>query len=224
MLRKALAKFSRRPFPRNLQALRSCRVSYGQFGEDLFLTHLLGYEKTDGVYVDIGCYHPIDYSNTYIFYQRGWRGLAIDPNPDWKGEWERFRPRDIFINAAIAPSEGTMKYLMNRRYPACNRLITEAPSSISPDETCIDVVTCNINIVLDQYLPNARIDLLSVDCEGQDLEILRTLDFDRYWPSVIAAEEADPAGNAPLTRFLESRGYESKAQIGPTKIFQVLPR
>ena len=127
MFRKLLAKFSRRPFPRNLHALRSCRVSYVQFGEDLFLTSLLGYERTEGTYVDIGCYHPVDYSNTYIFYQRGWSGLAIDANPDWKPEWQKFRPRDKFINAAIGLSEGSMHYVMNSRYPACNRLLAEPP-------------------------------------------------------------------------------------------------
>jgi len=220
MLRRLLTKFSRRPFPRNLHALRSCRISYAQFGEDLFLTSLLGYEKTDGTYVDVGCYHPIDYSNTYIFYQRGWRGLAIDPNPNWKSEWQKFRPRDTFINAAIAPSAGSMTYLMNRHYPACNRLLVEAAATISPDETLLTVATRNLDSVLDEYLPGADIDLLNVDCEGQDLQILQTIDFSRRKPFVIAAEDSNAAADSQLGEFLQSHGYDCKAQIGLVKIFQ----
>ena len=213
-------KFSRRPFPRNLHALRSCRISYGQFGEDLFLTSLLGYEKTDGVYVDVGCFRPIDYSNTYIFYQRGWHGIAIDPNPDWKNEWKKYRPRDTFINTAIASSVGSMSYLMNRRYPACNRLLVEKPAVTSADETVISVPTIPLNDLLQKHLSKPLIDLLNIDCEGYDLQILQTLDFTRWKPFVIAAEDSMVSTDSPLCTFLQSCGYECMAHIGLTKIFK----
>src|ERR1043165_2166589 len=147
MLPGLLTKFYRRPFPRNLHALRSCRISYGQFGEDLFLTSLLGYEKTDGVYVDVGCFHPVDFSNTYIFYQRGWSGIAIDPNPGLSGEWQKFRPRDRFVNTAVSPTPESMTYLMSERYPACNRLLAEPPAKLSSDETSITVPTRPLNTI-----------------------------------------------------------------------------
>lgn len=220
MLRKALTKFSRRPFPRNLQALRSCRISYAQFGEDLFLTSLLGYEKTGGVYVDVGCYHPIALSNTYIFYQRGWKGVAIDANPSWANDWQKYRPLDRFVNAAVSSNVGSMVYVMNKRYPACNRLLAEAPVSTSPDETSINVPTRPLNNILDEVLPDPQIDLLSVDCEGHDLEILQTFDFSRRKPVVIAAEDPTVRTDSALCAFLESRGYDCKASIGLTKIFQ----
>ena len=220
MLKKILTKFRRRPFPRNLHALRSCRISYAQFGEDLFLTSLLGYEKTDGVYVDVGCYHPIDYSNTYIFYQRGWHGIAIDPNPGWKTEWQKFRPRDTFINAAIASSVGSMTYLVNRRYPACNRLLVEAPPKISPDETLITIPTSPLSNILDQRMPQTRIDLLSIDCEGHDLQVLQTFDFAHRKPLVIAAEDSTVSNDSPLCSFLQAQGYDCMSHIGLTKVFR----
>jgi len=220
MLKKILTKFRRRPFPRNLHALRSCRISYAQFGEDLFLTSLLGYEKTDGVYVDVGCYHPIDYSNTYIFYQRGWHGIAIDPNPCWKTEWQKFRPRDTFINAAIASSVGSMTYLVNRRYPACNRLLVEAPATTSADESLITVPTSPLSNILDQRMPRTRIDLLSIDCEGHDLQVLQTFDFAHRKPLVIAAEDSTVSNDSPLCSFLQAQGYDCMSHIGLTKVFR----
>ena len=220
MLQNPLTKFSRRPFPPNLHALRSCRISYGQFGEDLFLTALLGYEKTNGVYVDVGCYHPIDYSNTYIFYQRGWHGIAIDPNPNWSAAWQKFRPRDTFVNSAVSSSPESMFYLMNRLYPACNRLLTEAPATVSPDDTLITVHTRTLTNIVDELLPHTKIDLLNIDCEGYDLQILQTLDFAHIKPRVIAAEDSTVSTDSLLCSFLKLHGYDCMAHIGLTKVFQ----
>jgi Methyltransferase FkbM domain len=110
---------------------------------------------------------------------------------------------------------------MNRRYPACNRLLAEPPASTSPDETLISVPTRELDRLLDEHLPDTRIDLLNVDCEGQDLQILQTFDFSRRKPAVIATEDAVVATDSPLSTFLQSRGYDCKAHIGLTKIFQL---
>lgn len=220
MFQKALTKFWRRPFPRNLRALRSCRISYAQFGEDLFITTLLGYEKSHGIYVDAGCYHPIDYSNTYIFYQRGWHGIAIDPNPVYASEWQRYRPRDHFVLSAVSSSVGSMTYSMNKRYPAHNRLLTERSRTPSPDEIQIDVPTRPLRQIVEEFLPEGPIDLLNVDCEEHDLEVLKTYDFSRNRPHVIAAEDLAAGRESPICAFLESHRYSYKAQIGFTKIFQ----
>jgi FkbM family methyltransferase len=221
MLKKFVQKYSRRPFPRNFASLRSCRISYSQFGEDLFLSTLLGYEKAEGIYVDVGCYHPINYSNTYIFYERGWHGLAIDPNPGWQRLWEQYRPRDRFLNTAVTPSKGTMNYLMNSRYPACNRLVAATPAQLSPDEKVVTVPTVPLDVILREHLPNTtKIDLLNVDCEGFDLAVIQTLDFSRVKPRVIAAEDSEVGLESPLCRFLQPHGYECRAHIGLTKVFE----
>ena len=53
------------------------RTYYSQFGEDTILRELLG-KKRGGVYVDVGCYHPRKFSNTYLLHRRGWSGVNID--------------------------------------------------------------------------------------------------------------------------------------------------
>jgi len=50
---------------------------YSQFGEDQILDKLLPEKK--GFFLDIGAGRPIRYSNTYLFYKRGWNGILIDP-------------------------------------------------------------------------------------------------------------------------------------------------
>jgi hypothetical protein len=51
-----------------------CLSLYSQEGEDLILQRIFEH-KQKGFYVDVGDYHPFLFSNTYIFYLRGWRGI-----------------------------------------------------------------------------------------------------------------------------------------------------
>jgi FkbM family methyltransferase len=218
-----MAKIRRRPFPLNLHALRACRVSYSQFGEDLFLTLLLGYEKSDGVYVDVGCFQPIVFSNTYIFYQRGWSGLAIDPNPQFRDMWRRFRPRDTFVNVAVSKNNERVTYMMNRQHPAINTVAVDGQThNFDPSQyEARKCETARLADILDRHLGVTEIDLMNVDCEGADLEVLQTNDWDRYRPTVLAVEDSSISLESDLTRFLLRLNYECRAYIGLTKIFQL---
>lgn len=220
LLGRCIEKFRRRPFPSNLTALRHCRISYSQFGEDLYLTSLLGYEKADGTFVDVGCFHPVVYSNTYIFYQRGWRGVAIDPNPELAKVWSRFRPEDQFVNAAVAATSGSKRYRVNRRFAACNRLLAENDTQqATADEYDLQVPALSLTQILKERLKDKTIDLMSIDCEGFDLDVLGTLDFSVYAPRVIAVEDSDMALDSAIGKYLVSRGYVQRSHIGLTKIF-----
>ena len=115
-----------------------------------------------------------------------------------------------------------MHYLMNRLHPAFNRLVAEAPATIADGETSMVVPTRPLNDILDELLPRTPVDLLNVDCEGYDLEVLKTLDFSSHKPRVIAAEDGTMDIDSMLGVFLRSQGYECKAFIGLTKIFQLV--
>ena len=53
------------------------RKTYSQHREDLFIDDYFK-DKENGFYLDIGCYHPIKYSNTALLFNRGWKGINID--------------------------------------------------------------------------------------------------------------------------------------------------
>ena len=57
-----------------------------------------------GEYLDIGCYDETLYSNTKLVSLAGWKGIAVDANPDVKTKWLTNRPLDIFYNLAVADS------------------------------------------------------------------------------------------------------------------------
>ena len=173
--------------------------------------------------MDIGCYQPIQYSNTYIFYERGWKGLAVDPNPEFRMAWRHYRPRDAFLNYAISKEKKTMAYMVNRQHPAKNTVVEEeAISKFDPGE--YSPSSCEalpLGDLLDKNLDGNRIDLMNIDCEGMDLEVLKTNDFDRYRPTVLAVEDTNMSSESELNHFLTRLNYEYRSYIGLTKIFQL---
>ena len=56
------------------------KKSYSMDGEDLFLKDYFK-DKKKGFYIDIGCFHPIMFSNTCLLFNKGWNGINVDLNP-----------------------------------------------------------------------------------------------------------------------------------------------
>ena len=83
------------------------RFSYSQLNEDCIIDWLTGYKKK-GTYIDIGAYHPDKISNTRLFYERGWRGVNVEPSLIGYKLFCEKRPDDINLNCAIG--EGTVDY------------------------------------------------------------------------------------------------------------------
>ena len=70
-----------------------------QFNEDLKILKIF---KKKGFYVDIGCYHPVRYNNTYRMFKLGWKGMNIDLNPLSIELFNVARPTDLNICTAVS--------------------------------------------------------------------------------------------------------------------------
>lgn len=167
--------------------------SYSQEGEDLIIDKLLNYKK-NGFYIDIGAHHPMKYSNTFIFYKRGWNGINVDAMPDSMKEFEKMRPRDINLQAAISNnnSEATF-YIFNE--PALNTLNAEEAKNKDNKNGYkiireLKLKTLKLSEILDkQLLENQEIDFLSIDTEGNDLKVLKSNNWEKYKPKLVLVED-----------------------------------
>jgi hypothetical protein len=89
------------------EEIRSFKFSFSQFGEDLAILRCVDQLKiAKGTYLDIGCFHPINLSNTLLLYKSGWRGINIDMNPSKVEAFLKHRPDDVNICCAISSSNG----------------------------------------------------------------------------------------------------------------------
>jgi hypothetical protein len=74
--------------------------------------------------------------------------------------------------------------------------------------------------ILDRYLPeDSTFGFLNIDCEGFDLEVLKTNDWSRYRPGAIAVEDHSLVQKSEISDFCTAQGYRLFAQAYITKIF-----
>jgi FkbM family methyltransferase len=193
------------------------RTSYAQEGEDLLLERIFEGQKS-GFYIDIGAHHPLRFSNTYLLYKRGWRGINIDAMPGSMAIFQRLRPKDICIESGVALSNGQLTYFVFKE-KALNtfdeQLAQHYKSSGHEVSQQLQVRTKPLTDLLNEYLPTGQqIDLLSVDVEGFDLDVLKSNDWQRFRPRVLITEELRPVSgekNTSVHEFLIGIGYHKFA-------------
>jgi FkbM family methyltransferase len=222
-LQSLATAWRRRALPISIASLRGVTcVSYSQFGEDALVAAILGHPLSPGFYVDVGCFHPIKWSNTYAFYLQGWRGICIDPNQAFSASWRKWRPRDEFLNIGISAADSRVTYLRNARLPQENHLLMASNAVSDHAGEAVSIQVRRLDSVLDERLPaTARIDVMSVDCEGHDLVVLRSNDFSRHRPRVLVAEDKAPTrlGESDMCAFIENQGYRLAGSCGPSRVF-----
>lgn len=159
-----------------------------QFDEDKILAELL---PGKGIYVDVGANHPKECSNTWRLYQRGWRGMLIEPLPDaWPALLlERREDRLCPVAASNRDGFATLR-------------VCRSVSSLRDDwkinaEDGIIVRTATLSTILSMYgneFDFSKTQLLSIDVEGHEKEVLEGMP-DWFRPDVIVLEyrDYDPA-------------------------------
>ncbi|UPJ51733.1 FkbM family methyltransferase [Bradyrhizobium sp. 200] len=190
------------------EEIRNLRLSFSQFGEDVGLDKWFDdfFQIRRGVYVDVGAFHPIRYSNTLLLYKKGWRGVNIDMNADKIALFKKLRPNDVNVHAAVNNASGTARALHSG-------LIEEM--IFDPDG---DVPVRRLNEILAET-PYRRIDYLDIDCEGHDYDALQSIDLDLYQPKVITIEALETEAASRLDDYLSTKGYSLKEKFHYTLLF-----
>ena len=203
----------------------SCR-SYSQEGEDRVLDRYFGYREP-GFYIDVGAHHPHRFSNTHLFYKRGWRGINIDAMPDSMAPFRRLRQRDINLEVGVGEVSGTAKFFVFNE-PALNTFDEmTAKAHTRPGWhilRTVDVTIEPLSVILERHLPpEVEIDLLSIDVEGYELAVLKSNNWIRFRPEIILVESLGKDLSRLQTNetalFLKTVGYVPYAKTVNTLFF-----
>ena len=210
------------------------RTSYSQFGEDVHIVSYydrLAYERgimvEKGCAVDIGAYRPIQHSNTYGLYKRGWRTINIDPTPGTKLKFDKVRPRDTNLELAIAPEDGRATFYVFGTPSVWNTLDAEAAretaAKLGIRPQLIPIDTARLETILERHLKGNSLELLSIDAEGYDVEILRSNDFAKFAPRLIMIEvlnaSLEKLATHPVAEYLAEFDYTLHSWINPNLLF-----
>lgn len=186
--------------------------SFAQDGDDIIFEEYWIADrgkKQTGFYVEIGGYHPVRFSNTYRLYLKGWNGVIVEPTPGKKALFRFMRPRDVFVPIAAGKERKTVNLEMFDE-GALNR-IAKAKSG----KTAVVDQATTAQILKETVPDGTEIALMSIDVEGNELEVLQGNDWTKHLPAFILIEDdffdiENP--NTPTYNYLKKRQYKPIAK------------
>jgi len=172
--------------------LISRKISYSYGSIDLLLEYIFKNQKK-GFYIDVGCHHPVMNNNTYLLYQKGWRGINIDLDQKNIDLFKYFRVKDENINCAVSSTTGEKDLFFYHDKSPINTIEKSAADyQKSIVKKIKKIKTQNLNSIIDNSkFKNEQINLVSIDVEGHEMEVVKGFNLKKYKPNVVVIEYLD---------------------------------
>ena len=154
---------------------------FSQFGEDKWIFENLNPPQY-GYFVEVGLDDSVQSSNTFFFERQGWRGIGIEPDPRNSVKVASLRKCAIDKRAA-GKMPGVAGFTVHAS-TALSGLIRPVEQGCSRVQVVVETLTK----ILDDHQSPARIDLLSIDTEGTELDVWAGLDLTKYRPQIVVIE------------------------------------
>jgi FkbM family methyltransferase len=209
------------------------RKSFAQCGEDLIMDYALkNLDIATPTFLDVGTNLPALNNNTFFFYKRGSHGVCIEPDPELFKAVQKERKNDVCLNVGIGSADNSSAdyYVMSSK--ALSTFVKDEAEKCVHDsnygkqkiEKIIKIPLVSINGILKKYFPLPP-DILSLDTEGFDFEIIKSLDFQNFRPKIICVETARFGNNKKVEKrtdiisYLENQNYWLFADTFVNSIF-----
>ncbi len=169
-------------------------------------------DSAEGWYVEVGANDPVRQSQTWHLEQKGWRGALIEPIDELCDQLRAARPHSTVVQAACgAPGQqGVADFHVARA--SGQSTLTPGAANVGIDfARVIQVQVRTLDEILDD-LKLPRLDFISIDVEGLQLEVLRGLTLARHRPRLLFIE--DHLHDLLTHRHLQSQGYRLVKRTG----------
>jgi len=205
---------------------------YSQNGEDYLLWEFFDHKPT-GFFIDVGAFDGIHLSNTYAFEQIGWTGICIEPHPEYFPLCSNNRKRSLCLQVACVSDD-------QNQFVDFFAEETGLLSGLNTEDNIADIqnrynarkleftgirkvtVLCKAlnSIIQECSCQNVNIDFVSIDVEGTELDVLKSIDLNRYLPRVIVIEANTEKEKSELESFLhENSDYKLARSLKVNNFF-----
>lgn len=192
---------------------------YSQFNQDKYLEENIFKGYKNGVFFDVGAHDGITFNNTLYFARfNRWSGVNVEPIKNVYDKLVINRPYSINLNCAVSNNDGESEFILNTGY-------TEMLSGLKKDYDArhkvrldneinqnggttqvIKVQTKKIETICDEN--NIKhINYLSIDVEGAEFDVIKSINFDKVFIDVIEFENNYDDNSIPIIKYLESKNY-----------------
>lgn len=186
--------------------------SYSQIGQDISVIKYYN-NKKNGYYVDVGAYDGVQFSNTYLLEKNyNWKGICVEPSPVTFPKLKECRKNSICINKAAYSKTGEiLDFSIDDMLSGITDCVDRHMIAKNGQKTKVE--TIRLDELLKQCNAPNFIEYLSLDTEGSELEILKSIDFDNYKFGIIHVEHnnVEPR-RSQMRELLISKGYKYNRQ------------
>ena len=169
---------------------KSKKISYSLTSIDLIVDYI--FKKNNGIYIDVGCNHPVYNNNTYLLNKKGWQGINIDIDKKSVQLFDLFRKKDLNINLAVSSKKTELEYINFHEKSPINMIKTNQNRNLHSLEKTKKIKSDTLDSIIEKsQFKDKKIDFVSIDVEGHELEVIKGFNLKKYKPSIIVIEFLD---------------------------------
>lgn len=184
---------------------------YAQYGEDILLSRIFQ-GKADGVAVEVGAFDGVSGSNTAYFQDIGWTCVLVEPNPALAQAVRNVRPAALVFEYALgAHAEGELVLSIPTGAETLASVSAGSTQrdrmiSVSKDIVQLTVKETTLDWVLQESGVD-RIEFISIDVEGHEMEVLSGFSLSRWKPRLVIIEDNSSGTSDEILNFMKFSGY-----------------
>ena len=203
------------------------QIYFSQYEQDKFIDQVVLNKKREGFFVDIGAHDGISLSNSYFFEkERNFGGVCIEPNPSVFEQLTKNRTCSL-LNVCIAAEEKKVKFLtiqgysemlsgiVDQYHPDHLQRIDNYIAAFGGGKKEIEVDAIPLHRI--KELDGKKIDFISIDTEGNELNILNSLDFSKFKVKCFTIE--NNYGDKKIDALMSAKGYLKVYRLGDDDIY-----
>lgn len=203
---------------------------YSQDKQDKFLEENIFKGYKNGFFVDVGAHDGVSINNTLYFENNNnWRGINIEPIKKVYDVLLINRPKCININCAVYNNDGKTEFIYNTGYtemisgikdtydPRHEQRLKREINSQGGETKIINVNTKKLETIFDENNVS-HINYLSIDVEGAEFEVIKSINFDKVFIDVIGFENNYNDTSLPIIKYLENKNFKIIKQSSQNNI------
>ena len=187
--------------------------SKSQIFQDLFVINELDY-LNEGFFIEIGAANGIDLSNTYLLEKKfNWKGIVVEPAKIWEKEISMNRSCTIAYECIYSETGLQVEFLETTKPEFSTVNIDNKSKDVHENYRLKNNKKYKLNTLsftdfsIKYKLPK-EIDYLSIDTEGTELDILKSIDLNNFDIKLITIEHNFTEKREAIYSYLKNQGYE----------------